>query len=96
MRSEIVLNHFHSFFLREVFGRLIREFGVCIVVDVVVERTVMIVGNLSDGFVEDDIGLIVNAHDFSLKDAVVLGDYSSSFAYILVLEDLLSISVVHI
>ena len=56
----------------------------------------MIVGNLSDGFVEDDIGLIVNAHDFSLKDAVVLGDYSSSFAYILVLEDLLSISVVHI
>ena len=96
MRPEILLDHFHSFFFWKILWRLICKLRISVVIDVVVESTVMINGYLCDGFVKDDIGLVVNTHDFSLKYTIIFSDYFCSFPYILIPEDLLSLGGVHI
>ena len=96
MGTEVLLDHLHLLMLGEVFGRFVCQFGVRIVVDVVIEGAVVIVGDLCDGIVENEISFVVDTHDFSLKDASVLGDYFRAFADVLLPKDLLSFVGVHI
>ena len=56
----------------------------------------MIVGDLGDGLVENKIGLVVDTHDFPLKDATVLGGYPCPLADIFIPEDLLGLGGLHI
>lgn len=96
MGPKIFLDQFHFFFFGKVLGRLVCQLGVCIVVEIVVDGTVMIVGDLGDGLVENKIGLVVDTHDFPLKDATILGDYPCLLADVLIPEDLLGLGGLHI
>jgi hypothetical protein len=96
MGTEVFLDHLHLLMLGKIFGRFVCQFGVRIVVDVVIEGAIVIVGDLCDGIVENEISFVVDTHDFPLKNASVLGDYSRTFANVLFPKDLLSFSGVHI
>lgn len=59
------------------------------VLKLVVERAVVRSVNLCNCFVEDEVGLVIDAHQLALKGPVILGGYSHPPSNVVLLQSVL-------
>lgn len=76
MCAEIFPTMKSSLFLREACGRSVLELLIVEVLEIVVKRTILSRRYLCHCFMKNKVSLVVYTHQLSLKDSLVLSDYS--------------------
>lgn len=86
MSAEVLFSMLECFLRGESWGRSVLQLLVIDIVKVIVEGTIMGGCNFGDGFMKDEVGLVVNAHELAFEATLILGSHTDPLANILILE----------